>query len=170
MIQIYTGKGKGKTTAALGLAFRALGHKKRVFFVQFLKGKKNCGEIKSARRFRNLNIKQVSADGWLKTGQKVAPKIVRRVHQGWQCALRAINSKNYDLVILDELNVAIYFGLIDVSLVVEALRKAPKNVEVIITGRCAHRKLIRLADLVSEIKEVKHYYKSGTGCRRGIEY
>ncbi|MBL7085081.1 MAG: cob(I)yrinic acid a,c-diamide adenosyltransferase [Candidatus Omnitrophica bacterium] len=169
MIQIYTGNGKGKTTAALGLAFRALGQAKKVFLIQFMKKGKNLGEVKVARHFSEFKILQAGREGWVKKGAATL-KDKEVAQKGLRAAFKAIASKKYDLIILDELNVAIDFGLLKVQQVKEILKNKPDSLELIITGRGAHPELIEIADLVSEIRELKHYYKKGVIARAGVEY
>ncbi len=169
MIQVYTGAGKGKTTAALGLAFRALGHNQKVLLLQFIKAGKDSGELKAARRFSGFKIVQAGRPGWIKQN-KATLRDKQLAEQGLRAAAKAIASKKYNLVILDELNVAVKFGLLQSEQVKEILKNRPKSVEVVITGRYAHPEIIKIADLVSEIRELKHYYKNGVGARAGIEY
>ncbi len=169
MIQVYTGSGKGKTTAALGLAFRALGHGKRVFLIQFIKSGKNSGEIKAAQRFKKLEILQVGRKGWLRKGL-VTLRDKQLAEKGLRAAQKALKDKRYDLIILDELNVAIDYNLLQLQQVKEVLKNSPENVELVITGRDAPAEILEIADLVSEIKELKHYYKKGITARAGIEY
>ncbi|MFC1631309.1 cob(I)yrinic acid a,c-diamide adenosyltransferase [Candidatus Omnitrophota bacterium] len=168
-IQVYTGTGKGKTTAALGLAFRALGQNKNVLLIQFLKQGNHLGELKAARRFKRFKIVQ--------TGRKKDPNSCRvnakdkqLAQKGLARAQTAIKSGTYDLIILDELNPAVYFKLIKPEQVLAMLKHKPAATELVITGRYADRQLVEIADLVSEIKEIKHYYNSGLIARPGIEY
>ena len=169
MIQIYTGSGKGKTTAALGLAFRALGQGKRVFLIQFIKKGKNIGEVKAAQRFKKFKILQVGRKGWVRKGF-VTLKDKQLAQKGLRVAQKALEDKRYDLIILDELNVAIDYNLLQLQEVKKILKNSPETVEVVITGRYAHPEILEIADLVSEIKELKHYYKKGITARAGIEY
>ena len=180
MVHVYTGNGKGKTSAAVGLAFRALGWGKRVFLIQFMKKGKDLGEIKAARRFNKFKILQTGpvrakiSNGagrkrWA-TRDTVCLKDKQLAQEGLCAAQKAIGSKKYDLIILDELNVALDFGLLQVQQVKEILKNRPKSVEIVITGRCAHPEILEIADLVSEIRELKHYYKKGITARAGIEY
>jgi len=169
MVQVYTGNGKGKTTAALGLAFRALGHGKKVLLIQFMKKDKNLGEIKAARRFAKFRILQVGREGWVEK-DTLALKDRQLAQEGLRSARRAIESEEYRLVILDELNVAVNFGLVKLHHVKEILENKPTSVEIVITGRDAHPEILEIADLVSEVRELKHYYKKGITARAGIEY
>lgn len=169
MVHVYTGMGKGKTTAALGLAFRAVGQGRRVFLVQFMKKGSEFGEIKAAKRFNKFKILQAGRKGWVKRGA-LTPKDKQVAQKGISCARKAIASEKFDLIILDELNVALDFGLVGLAQVKQMLKSKPKGLELVITGRCAHPEILRSADLVSEIKEIKHYYKKGIIHRAGIEY
>ena len=169
MIQIYTGNGKGKTTAALGLALRALGHNKKVFLIQFLKKGACSGELKAAKRFKGFKVWQ-TGPGVRVSASRPTLKNKLLVQKGLKLARKVLAGKEYDLVILDELNVALKCGLLRLSHVKELLQAAEKDVELVLTGRGAHPQIIKAADLVSEIKEIRHYYKKGLGPRAGIEY
>jgi len=169
MLQVYTGTGKGKTTAALGLAFRALGHKKRVFLLQFMKKGTRSGELRAARKFKNLKVAQAGQKKWAQKG-KVTAKEKQLARKGLEVARQALESEKYDLVILDELNVALDYDLLKLEEVKEILKSRPHHVEVVITGRYAHPDILEMADLVSEVRELKHYYENGITQRAGIEY
>jgi cob(I)alamin adenosyltransferase len=169
MIQIYTGNGKGKTTAAIGLAFRALGHGKRVLMIQFMKKGGDMGEVKAARRFDKFEIIQAGRKGRI-VKDTVSLKDRQLAEKGLTLALKALKSKKYELLILDELNVAVEFGLLKYQQVEETLKNRTESQEVIITGRYACPEILKIADLVSEVKELKHYYKNGITARAGIEY
>ena len=166
-VQLYTGDGKGKTTAALGCALRAIGHGARVYVVQFMKGDPNYGELKV--KIPRLKVVQSGLPTFV---DKDNPSEEDRLlaQKGMELARKAISSGKYDMVILDEVNVAVDFGLVPVDELVRAVRMRPNGVEVILTGRYAHEKLIDLADMVSEVKEVKHHYRKGIQAREGIEY
>lgn len=168
-IQVYTGSGKGKTTAALGLAFRALGHGKKVLLIQFMKKGQGLGEIKAAQRFPEFKILQAGRSGWVRKGQ-ASLQDKRLARKGWKAARKAIKTQKYDLLILDELNVAIDYGLLQLKQIKEVMKNRPKNIEVVITGRYAHPEILEMADLVSEVRARKHYYKKGITARAGIEY
>lgn len=166
MLQVYTGNGKGKTTAALGLALRALGAGLKVFIGQFAKGRECC-ELKALKEFDNVLVKQYGTCDFIK---KKDPKGILLAKHGLADAKKVITKKRFDVIILDELNVALDLKLIKISDVLNLIKKIPKNKELIITGRCAHPGIVRIADLVSDIREVKHYYNKGISARRGIEY
>lgn len=172
LIIIHTGPGKGKTTAALGLGFRAVGQGLKVLMVQFIKGSWHYGELDAARalgedRFKILPMGR----GFVKVGaEKPDPEDIRLVEQAWQYGSEKIRSGEYDLVILDEINYAISYKMLDPERVLEALKQKPERVHVVLTGRNAHPRLVELADLVTEMREIKHPYQKGISAQRGIEY
>lgn len=172
LIIVHTGPGKGKTTAALGTALRAVGQGLKVLMVQFIKGSWHYGELDAAKmlgedRFRILPMGR----GFVKVGaEKPEAEDVRLVEEAWKFASEKIQSREYDLVILDEINYAISYKMLDAGRVVEALRRKPENVHVILTGRNAHPSVVECADLVTEMREVKHPYQKGIVAQRGIEY
>jgi cob(I)alamin adenosyltransferase len=169
MIQIYTGNGKGKTTAALGLALRACGQKKKVLMIQFMKGKVNYGELRSARKLPGFTIKQFGRPSFVDK-KNPAKEDLAGARKAVEFARRSITSGRYNIIILDELNVALDFQLVALKEVLELVAAMPEKMELVITGRYAHPKIVKLADLVSEVKEVKHYYRQGVPARKGIEY
>lgn len=166
-VQVYTGNGKGKTTAALGLALRAAGAGKSVFIAQFLKGRKYA-ECRSLMRFQpDIVIKQYGRQKFIHG--KPDQKDIAAFRRGFNQAKKALISRQYDLIILDEINVAAYFGMISVEDLLSLIREKPDNVELVLTGRYAHPRLIKMADLVTHMREVKHYFQKGVAARRGIE-
>ncbi|MFW6138831.1 MAG: cob(I)yrinic acid a,c-diamide adenosyltransferase [Spirochaetota bacterium] len=166
-VQVYTGNGKGKTTAALGQALRAAGGGLRVFIAQFLKGI-HYSELDSLKRFEDLiTVRQYGKKGFVKNHPAARDKHLAL--QGLEEAKQAVISGNYDMVVLDEANVAVHMGLFPVEKLLEIIDQKPRHVELIITGRNAHNQLIARADLVTEMKEVKHYFHNGVKARRGIE-
>jgi len=167
LIQVYTGEGKGKTTAALGLALRALGAGLKVYICQFLKGKPCCGLL-TLKKLKNIKIEQFGKSCFLKKAP--AKKDMALAGAGLKATEEAIRKKCYDVVILDEVNVALKLSLIQLKDILRLIKNTPKTTELILTGRDAHPEIIKLADLVSEIKEKKHYYKSGLKARKGIEF
>lgn len=168
-IQVYTGNGKGKTTAALGLAFRALGRGLRVFMVQFMKGGGPYGEHAAAERFSPyFTIVQTGRPGWVNRDNP-DPEDVRLAGAALETALAALTGGEYDLVILDEVNGAVSFGLLNVEDVLELMAQKPSCVELVLTGRNADERIIAAADLVTEMREIKHYYRAGIPARVGIE-
>lgn len=172
LIMVHTGPGKGKTTAALGTGMRAVGQGMKVLMVQFIKGSWHYGELDAAQmlgrdRFEILPMGR----GFVKIGvEKPDPEDVRLVGEAWSLASEKIASGEYDLVILDEINYAISYKMLSPDRVIAALRQKPEMVHVILTGRNAHPDIVELADLVTEMREVKHPYQRGIMAQRGIEY
>jgi len=171
LILINTGPGKGKTTAALGTALRAVGNGMRVLMLQFIKGSWHYGELEAAQALGpNFILKQMGR-GFVKVGgAETDPEDVRLVEAAWDEAREAIYSGDWDIVILDEINYAISYKMLDPAVVAEALRNRPEMVHVILTGRNAHPLLVELADTVTEMREAKHAYQKGILAQRGIEY
>jgi len=167
-IQVYTGDGKGKTTAALGLSIRAAGRGLKTYIGQFMKGQ-HYGELTALRDNPFITIEQYGDVECIHRNQ-VTQKHMDQAEQGLIKARDAMLSGQYDMVILDEINVTIWFGLLTVKQVLAFLDQRPQRVEIILTGRYAPQEFIEYADLVSEIKEVKHYYNNqGILARDGIE-
>ena len=166
-VQVYTGNGKGKTTAALGLIMRACGAGLRVYLCQFIKGGLYA-EIKTLRkRFCDVTVQQCGQGRFI-TG-KPSRKDVSLARRGLQKLREAMLAGKYDVIIADEANCAISCGLLTVSELLKLIDEKPANVELIFTGRSASKKLIARADLVTEMKEVKHYFRKGVRARPGIE-
>jgi len=166
LIQVYTGEGKGKTTAALGLALRAAGAGLKIYIAQFVKGKA-CSEHRALKKFKNIKIEQFGSGCFVKKINKGDQKLFK---SGLAAVKKALKNKKYDLVIMDEMNVALKLGLLDCNELIRILKGVPRKREVILTGRDAPCGILELADLVSEIKEVKHYFRKGVSARKGIEY
>jgi cob(I)alamin adenosyltransferase len=167
--QVYTGNGKGKTTAALGLALRAVGHRLKVLMIQFLKGGIPYGELRAARKLAPyLKIVPAGREVFVNKNHP-HPKDVRLAQKGWKIARQSIQGRKYQVVILDEINVAIHYGLIPIEEVLDLVQNKPEDVELILTGRWARPEILRAADLVTEMKEKKHYYRRGIESRIGIE-
>jgi cob(I)alamin adenosyltransferase len=167
MIQVYTGDGKGKTTAALGQALRASGTGLRVYIGQFIKGG-TYSEVKILKRLPNIKIEQYGRGCFIKSKPKKID--IALASRGLNRVKRIIREKKFQVVILDEINIALYLGLLKLSEVINLFKSTPKDIELILTGRWAHPKIIKLADLVSEIRDIKHYYKRGIKARKGIEF
>lgn len=165
-IQIYTGNGKGKTTAALGLSLRAVCAGEKVYFGQFIKGM-DYSELKASDYLPNFEIHQFGRDCFI--FNKPTEEDILAAREGLKTLGEILKNKNYDVVVLDELNVAIYYKLFSLEEVIKILEERAENIEVIITGRYAPQELIDMADLVTEMKEIKHYYKKGILARKGIE-
>ena len=171
-IQIYTGDGKGKTTASLGLALRALGHGWKVLIIQF--AKEDCGtsygEIVSSSKFLpNLDVVKFGMDRVVYS-HNICIDDYKEAKKGWEYAKKAINSGEYQLIILDEINICVSLGMLKVSDVKNVLLNKPENLEIVLTGRYAHPELQALAHLVTEMKPIKHYFDIGVKARQGIEY
>ena len=167
-MQVYTGNGKGKTTAALGLSLRAVGRGLKVCFFQFIKGGGPYGEhLIAAKLSPLLTMIQTGRPGWVNT--KDISEDRRIAQEALQQSKEIVISGDYDLVVLDEINGAVGFGLIDVDQVLELIKLRPERVELVLTGRNAAAQIIDAADLVTEMLDVKHYYKAGVQSRTGIE-
>ncbi|PYX01174.1 MAG: cob(I)yrinic acid a,c-diamide adenosyltransferase [Acidobacteria bacterium] len=171
LIIVNTGPGKGKTTAAMGTALRAVGQGMRVLMLQFLKGSWHYGELDAVQAFGEKFVMKQMGRGFVKVGaEKPDPEDVRMVEEAWNQSAEAILSGQWDVVILDEINYAISYGMLDPGKVAETLRKKPEMVHVILTGRNAHPTIVDLADTVTEMRQVKHAYEKGVMAQRGIEY
>ena len=171
LIIVNTGPGKGKTTAAMGTALRAVGNGMRVLMLQFLKGSWHYGELDAVEPFGDRFVMKQMGRGFVKVGgAETDPEDVRLVEEAWAEAEKAILSHQWDLVILDEINYAISYKMLDPAKVVAALQKKPEMVHVILTGRNAHPSIIEIADTVTEMREIKHAYAKGIEAQRGIEY
>lgn len=168
-IQVYTGNGKGKTTAALGLALRAAGHGQRVYIGQFLKGQL-YGELVSVKKLAPfIVIEQFGRKGFIHVTENPDDEDIERAKRGLKRCLKAMLSKKFRIVILDEINVAVDLKLITEQDVHDFLDQKPEEIEVVLTGRYAPPSLVKRADLVTEMKEKKHYYRRGIMARQGIE-
>ena len=171
LIIVNTGPGKGKTTAAMGTALRAVGQGMRVLMLQFLKGSWHYGELDAVKAFGDKFIMKQMGRGFVKVGaEKPDPEDVRMVEDAWTEAAHAIQSGEWDLVVLDEINYAITYGMLDPAKVVATLTSKPEQVHVILTGRNAHSAVVDIADTVTEMRQVKHAYEKGVMAQRGIEY
>lgn len=164
---VYTGNGKGKTTAALGLAIRAAGAGIRVYIAQFIKGMEYC-ELKALERFRELITVEQFGRGCFIVG-KPEEEDIDLAKRGVKRIRKILDEGGYGMVILDEVNVAVHLGLLDVGEIVDIIEGRPSTTEIILTGRYADPKIIEKADLVTEMVEVKHYYNKGVKAREGIE-
>lgn len=172
LVHIYTGTGKGKTTAALGLALRAISYQKKVLLVQFIKGPWRSGELRITDRLKPYLTIKALGKGFVKILGDTKPfqEHQKAAQQALRFAERAIQSAGYHMVVLDEVNVAIREKLITTDQVVQIIKKKPHHVELVLTGRNAPQRLIQIADYVSEIQEVKHPYQKGILARRSIDY
>lgn len=169
LIQVYTGNGKGKTTASLGLAFRACGHGFKTCMLQFMKECADYGEVKAARHLPGFEVIQVGRNDFVDLDNP-DPIDVKLARDGWEQAKEIIDSGRYDIVVLDEINVAMACGLLDPAAVAAFLTAARRPVEIILTGRYAPPAIIAIAHLVTEMQEVKHPYQNGVTARQGIDY
>jgi cob(I)alamin adenosyltransferase len=172
LLIVYTGPGKGKTTCALGTAFRAVGQGLRVLMVQFIKGSWHYGELDAAKLLGDERFQiRPMGRGFVKLGEpELDPEDVRLCEQAWEYGKMQMESGRYDLVVLDEINYVISYKMLDAERVAAALAARPERVHVICTGRNAHPRLVELADVVTEMREVKHPYTKGILARRGIDY
>jgi cob(I)alamin adenosyltransferase len=169
MVQVYTGTGKGKTTAALGLAVRAIGQGLTVHMIQFMKGNIDYGELKTAKRLApDLIITQMGRETFVDRGH---PDEIDRqwARKGMALAWEVVRGGTCDVLILDEINVAVDFKLVTEKEVLELIQEKPETMELILTGRYAPVSIIKVADLVSEMLEIKHYYHEGVEARKGFE-
>lgn len=168
-IQVYTGNGKGKTTASLGLSVRAAGHGLKTVIIQFMKGWIDYGELKGVGMLAPyVEIHQAGRDTFVKRNDP-DPEDVRLARDGWDLAKATILGKKADLVVLDEINCAADFGLLPVGEILEVLSRKPDGMEIVLTGRGAPPEFIAIADLVTEMKEIRHYYAKGVDARVGVE-
>jgi len=171
LIIVNTGPGKGKTTAAMGTALRAVGQGMRVLMLQFLKGSWHYGELDAVKAFGDKFIMKQMGRGFVKVGaEKPDSEDVRMVEEAWAEGEKAIRSGEWDLVILDEINYAISYGMLDPAKVVESLKNKPEMMHVILTGRNAHPTIVEIGDTVTDMRQVKHAYEKGVMAQRGIEY
>ena len=168
-IQVYTGDGKGKTTASLGLAVRAAGHGLKTVIIQFMKGWIDYGELKGVAMLSPLvTIHQAGRDTFVDR-ESPDPEDVRLARDGWELAKETILGGKADIVVLDEINCAVDFGLLPVGEVLDLLRRKPDGMEIVLTGRGAPEAIVAAADLVTEMREIKHYYAKGVDARVGVE-
>jgi len=168
-VQVYTGNGKGKTTASLGLAVRAAGHGLRVLILQFMKGWLDYGELEGVRMLAPyVELRQAGRDVFVDP-KNPDPEDVRLAREGWDLAKDAIRERRADIVILDEINCAMHFGLLPVAEVLETVKGKPEGMELVLTGRGAPPEIVEAADLVTEMREVKHYFHRGVDARLGVE-
>jgi cob(I)alamin adenosyltransferase len=168
-LQVYTGNGKGKTTAALGLAFRAAGRGLRTYIAQFLKGQPT-GELEAAKKLAPLiRLEQFGREGFITVKEGPDDEDISRARAGLARALEAMLSGEYRIVVLDEINTAVHFGLLPETDVLDLIDRRPAAVELVLTGRYAPASFIERADLVTEMTEIKHYFDRGVKSREGIE-
>lgn len=166
---VFTGNGKGKTTSALGLTFRALGHGQRVCFIQFIKGSWKYGELETAKRFSDLLDFHVMGRGFTWKSDDLE-KDIAVAREAWEFAKKIIKEHRHHLVVLDELTYLISYNMIDEQEIVDVLTNRDPALHVVVTGREAGEKLSRAADLVTEMRDIKHPYKQGIKAQKGIEF
>jgi cob(I)alamin adenosyltransferase len=169
LVQVYTGNGKGKTSAAFGVALRAVGRGLKVYVIQFIKGGFDYGETYVVDKLPNLRLKAFGR-GKFVTARPPEKEDIRLAEEALVLATNIIESGEYDVVILDEVNVALSLRLLDLEKVVKLVGSKPPDIELVLTGRNAPQEIIEIADLVTEMKEVKHPYNKGFEARKGIEY
>ncbi|MFZ5597258.1 MAG: cob(I)yrinic acid a,c-diamide adenosyltransferase [Bacillota bacterium] len=169
-LQVYTGNGKGKTTASLGLSLRAVGHGHSVIILMFMKGWPDYGELRAVRNYLpGVTIEQYGLETFVDR-ENPSPEDRRLAREGIKRAVEVVSGGQYDLVILDELNVALDYNLVTLEQVLEIISLRPEHVELVITGRAAHDKVLEMADLVTEVTLVKHPFYQGVEAREGIEF
>ncbi len=168
LTMVFTGDGKGKTTAAVGQAVRALGHGFRVYMIHFMKGR-DYGEFLALDKMPGLTLVRAGRDCFV-SREDPDPVDLDLARDGFARAGEAIRGGEYDLVVLDEINVAVDFGLIAEEDLIGLLREKPAGVTVVLTGRGASQELVKMADMVSEVLAIKHHYEQGADCMPGIEY
>ncbi len=170
LIQVYTGNSKGKSTAAFGLALRAVGHGFHVYIIQFMKGSSYYGELDAFKRLEpECRLEHFGLPGWVKKGQ-ATPGDAAEARKALARAEEVMSSGEWDIIILDEINNALWFELLSLAEVLAFLEKKPAQVEVVLTGRNAPPEIIGKAQLVTEMQELKHPYQLGIGARKGIEF
>jgi cob(I)alamin adenosyltransferase len=169
LVHVLTGDGPGKTTSALGTALRAIGHGYAVYMIMFVKGKSDYGEILLSKKIPNFTLAFSGRDAFVdrKNLERIDFELAEK---NLALAKEVVMSRKYDVVILDEINVAIDFGLVKLNDVIGLVKMKPREVELILTGRCAKKELLELADYVTEMREIKHPYKKGILARVGVEY
>ena len=172
LIIVFTGQGKGKTTAALGMALRAMGHKMKVLVIQFIKSFKNYGELKFAKRYKSSIEIKTLGKGYVKIkGDKFPIAEHRKMAQkAFELYQKKAKSGKYDIIILDEINIALKYKLLNLKKVVKTLKEKPSDLHLVLTGRYAPNQIIKLADLVTEMKEIKHPFRKDILAQKGVEF
>ena len=171
LIIVHTGDGKGKTTAAIGIALRAVGHNFKVLMAQFIKGSWHYGELTAVKKLSPYFEIVPLGKGFVSLKEEEPdPENIRIVESAWNFCKERITSGIYDIIILDEINYVIYYKLLSVEKVLNIVINKPENLHLILTGRNAHPKILEIADLVTEMKEIKHPFKKGIKAQKGIEF
>lgn len=172
LVIVYTGGGKGKTTASLGMALRAVGHGHKICMIQFIKGSWSYGEMNSVKRLEPELEFIISGKGFVGIIDDKSPKEdhIKIAQEAVKISEQKIKSGKYDLVILDEINYAVNLGLVDIKDVISLIKSKPEKLNLVLTGNHAKPEIIELADLVTEMKEIKHPFKSGIKAKKGIDF
>jgi cob(I)alamin adenosyltransferase len=170
LVHVFTGEGKGKTTAALGTIVRAAGHDLKILVIFFIKGESAVGEYRTLARLPNVEVKSYGLRQFILKNNEINPQEKAQAEAALAAARAAVTGGNYDLIVLDEINMAVYFKLIDAEEVLKLISDKPPRVELILTGRNADSRVIEAADLVTEMTKIKHPYDRGIKARKGIEY
>jgi cob(I)alamin adenosyltransferase len=168
-IQVYTGNGKGKTTASLGLALRACGHDFKVLMIQFMKGSENYGEVIISGKIPGFTLIQSGLPTFVEKGNP-SDEDLRLAREGMDLAWKAVRENACDMLILDEINCAVDYGLLEVGEAMDLIKEKPPAMELVLTGRYAPEEFLEVADLVTEMREIKHHYQTGMEMREGIEF
>lgn len=169
LLIVFTGDGKGKTTAALGMALRAAGHGMKTLILQFIKGAWSYGELKCIERIDEITIRQLGTGFTWKKDNLDEDR--RLAESGWVQSVEAIRNGGFDMIILDELNLVLHYGLLDPGPVLDTIQGRPAHLHIVVTGRNAPEALVECADLVTEMVAVKHpYHDQGIGAQKGIEF
>ena len=171
LIMVFTGSGKGKTTAAMGMALRAVGHGLKTLMIQFIKGSWHYGELDAAKRLAPQFEIRPMGKGFIRY-DRTGPDLedIRAVKEAWEVFRREMASGKYRMIILDEINYVIHYGLLPVEEVIRSLEARPEGLHLVLTGRNAHPGIVEIADLVTEMKEIKHPFQAGIKAQRGVEF
>ncbi|MGF7185619.1 cob(I)alamin adenosyltransferase [Desulfitispora alkaliphila] len=169
IVQVYTGDGKGKTTSSLGQTMRVLGHGWKVVMIQFMKGSPKYGEVKFAEKTPNFTLIQSGLETFV-SKENPSKEDLRLAKEGWNKAKEILKNGSCDLLVLDEINIALDYNLVPLNEVVHFIKNKPTHLDLIMTGRYVPKEIVELADLVSEVREVKHHYSSGVEAREGVEF
>ncbi len=169
LVQVYTGNGKGKTSAAFGLALRASGRSLKVYIIQFIKGGFDYGELYIIDKLPNVTLKAFGRGKFITT-KLPEQEDIKLAEEALRLAEKTVQSGEYDVVILDEVNVALNLKLISLDRVLKLVKHKPEHSELVLTGRCAPEQIVEIADLVTEMREIKHPFNKGFAARKGIEY
>ena len=171
LIIVHTGTGKGKTTAAMGMALRGVGHQLKSLMIQFIKGSWKYGELAAVKALYPFFEIVPMGKGFIHVGKPGPEKEdVEAVSNAWKCFEEKVSSKEYDMIILDEINVAMHYGLLPLGPVLQALQEKPAGLHLVLTGRNAPPEILNMADLVTEMVEVKHPYNKGVPAQKGVEF